>query len=131
MKVIKTLGGIGVVLIVVYIILVKYSTVESRFKCEGQLTSTDGATPVFVYMRLEEYRWWVGLWGDSDGAIHIEIPNTYVGYFGDVTSVGDQYQIRGSSKELVGNFSALSNTLAIRLPVSRETDFFDGTCAPY
>lgn len=127
-KAVKILGAIGGAVILLFLFVANFSSVESRFRCPGGISSTDGSYPVTVYLKLEEYRWWVGLWGESDAAIHVEIPNTYIDYFGNVKKVGDQYQIRDSAKNLKGNFSTLSNTLAIQLPVKLKTDFFDGTC---
>ena len=63
-----------------------------------------------------------------NAAIQIEIPNTHIDYFGTVKKVGDQYQIFDSTNSLKGNFSTLSKTLAIQLPIKLKTDFFDGTC---
>lgn len=111
-----------------FIFVVNFSAVESRFQCPGEISSTDGSHPVTVYLKLDEYRWWVGLWSESDAAIHLEVPNTYVDYFGNVKKVGYQYQIWDSAKNLKGNFSTLSKTLAIQLPVKLKTDIFDGTC---
>jgi len=128
MKLMKILGAIGVAVLLLFVIVAKFSTVESRFQCPGEISSTDGIRPVTVYLKLEEYRWWVGLWSESDAAVHIEIPNTYIDYFGNVKKVGDQYQIFDSAKSLKGNFSTLSKTLAIQLPIKLKTDFFDGTC---
>jgi len=128
MKLIKILGAIGIAVLLLFVFLAKFSTVESRFQCPGQISSTDGVRPITVYLKLEEYRWWVGLWSDSDAALHIEIPKTHVDYFGHVIKVGDQYQIFDYDKTLKGNFSTLSKTLAIQLPVIQKTDFFDGTC---
>lgn len=70
----------------------------------------------------------MGLWSESNAAVHIEVPNTYVDYFGHVKKVGDQYQIFDSGNKLKGNFSTLSKALAISLPLKLQTDFFDGNC---
>jgi hypothetical protein len=128
MKLMKILGAIGVAALLLFISVAKFSIVEFRFQCPGEISSTDGSHPVTVYLKLEEYRWWVGLWSESDAAMHIEIPNTHIDYFGNVKKVGDQYQIFDSAKSLKGNFSTLSKTLAIQLPLKLKTDFFDGTC---
>jgi hypothetical protein len=128
MKLMKILGAIGVTVLLLLVFVAKFSTVESRFQCPGEISSTDGVRRVSIYLKLEEYRWWVGLWSESDAAVHIEIPNTYIDYFGNVKKVGDQYQIFDSAKSLKGNFSTLSKTLAIQLPLRQKTDFFDGTC---
>ena len=128
MKALKIFGVIVGVVVLLFVFVANYSAVESRFQCPGEVSSTDGLHPVTVYLKLEEYRWWVGLWSDSDAAIHVEIPNTSVEYFGNVNKVGDQYQIWDSERNLKGNFSTLSKTLAIQLPLKLKTDFFDGIC---
>lgn len=111
-----------------YLFLVKFSMVESRYECVGTLSSTDGDKPLTVYIKLGTYRWWVGLWSNSDGQVHTEIPNTHIGYFSNLKKVGDQYQIFDLDMNIKGNFSSLSNVLALQLPVVSMTDFFDGKC---
>jgi hypothetical protein len=128
MKAVKILGAIGGAALLLFLFVANFSTVESRFQCPGEISSTDGSRPVTVYLKLEEYRWWVDLWSESDAAIHVEIPNTYIDYFGNVKKVGDQYQIFDSAQRIKGNFSLLSKVLAINLPLKLQTDFFDGTC---
>ena len=128
MKAIKILGTFGVAVVLIFVFLANFSAVESRFQCPGEISSTDGSRPITVYLKLEEYRWWVGLWSDSNAAVHIEVPNTYVDYFGNVKKVGDQYQIYHSANKLEGIFSILSKALAINLPLKVQTDFFDGNC---
>ncbi len=128
MKLIKILGATGVAVLLLFVFVAKFSTVESRFQCPGQISSTDGLRPITVYLKLEEYRWWVGLWSESDAAMHIELPNIHIGYYGNVKKVGDQYQIFDFAESPKGNFSTLSKTLAIQLPIKLKTDFFDGTC---
>ena len=128
MKAVKILGAIGGAAVLLFLFVANFSAVESRFQCPGEISSTDGSRPVTVYLKLEEYRWWVGLWSESDAAIHVEIPNTYIDYFGNVKKVGDQYQIFDSAQRIKGNFSMLSKVLAINLPLKLQTDFFDGAC---
>lgn len=128
MKAVKILGAIGGAILLLFVFVANFSAVESRFQCPGEISSTDGSRPVTVYLKLEEYRWWVGLWSESDAAIHVEILNTYVDYFGNVKKVGDQYQIFDSAQRIKGNFSTLSNALAMNLPLKLQTDFFDGIC---
>lgn len=128
MKAVKILGAIGGAVLLLFVFVANFSAVESHFQCPGEISSTDGSRPVTVYLKLEEYRWWVGLWSESDAAIHVEIPNGYIDYFGNVKKVGDQYQIFDSAQRIKGNFSTLSKALAINLPLKLQTDFFDGTC---
>lgn len=128
MKAIKILGTFGVAVVVLFVFLANFSAVESRFQCPGQLSSTDGSRAITVFLKIQEYRWWGRLWSESNAAVHIEVPNTHVYYFGNVKKVGDQYQIFDSARKLRGNFSTLSNALAINLPLKLQTDFFDGNC---
>ena len=111
-----------------YLILVNFSMIESRYECDGSLSTTDGDRPLTLYLKLGTYRWWVGLWSNSDGEVHTEIPNTHIGYFNNLKKVGDQYQIFDFEMNIKGNFSTLSNVLALQLPVVKKTDFFDGKC---
>jgi hypothetical protein len=129
MKIMKILGVIGVTVILLFVFLTKFSTVGSRFQCPGEISSIDGSHPITVYLKLEEYRWWVGLWSESDAAVYIEIPNTHVDNFNDVKKVGDQYQIFDSSKKVKGNFSVLSKALAINIPLREQINFFEGVCS--
>jgi hypothetical protein len=128
MKALKIFAVIVGAVVLLFVFVANYSAVESRYQCLGEVSSADGSRPVTVYLKIEEYRWWVGLWSDADAAIYVEIPNTSVDYFGSVNKVGDQYQIWDSEKNLKGNFSTLSKTLAIQLPLKLKTDFFDGIC---
>ena len=126
MKLIKVLGVILITVIFLYAFAVKFSAVESRFQCSGEISSKDKekSLPVEVYIKLEEYRWWVGLWSESDASLHLEIPNTSFDYFERLKKVGDQYHIFDSQKNLSGNFSMLSKALAI----NTSDGFFDGVC---
>ncbi|MEE9911290.1 MAG: hypothetical protein K4571_06160 [Deltaproteobacteria bacterium] len=124
MKLIKILAAISVVVLLLFIFVFNFSSVESRFQCRGEISSKDGSRPVTGFVKLVKYRWWVGLWSESDAAMHFEIPKTYVDYFGNVKKAGDQYQIFDSEKRLKGNYSTLSNALAIKLHIG----FFEGTC---
>lgn len=124
MKTVKILGGFVVAALLLFVFVAKFSSVESRFQCPGEISSKSGSHPVSVYLKLEEYRWWVGLWSESDAALHLEIPNTAFDYFENVKRVGDQYQIFDAQKNLKGNFSTLSKTLAL----NTSAGLFDGVC---
>lgn len=128
MKAVHILAVIGGTVLLLFIFVASFSAAESRFQCPGEISSRDGSLPVTVYLKLEEYRWWVGLWSESNAAIHLEIPNIYINSFGNIKKVGDQYQIFDSAQRIKGNFSTLSKALAINLPLKLQTDFFDGTC---
>jgi hypothetical protein len=107
-----------------FAIVVNFSEVESNFECSGEMTSDSISKPSTIHIKLNEYRWWVSLWSESDGNFCLEIPNTHVQYYSNVLDLDPQIQIQGHQKELKGDFSKLSKTLALDTPVG----FFDGTC---
>lgn len=120
-----TLGG----LLVLFLFVANFSATEKSFQCSGEITKDNipqGAKT--VYIKLTEYRPWVGLWSDSSGSVHLEIPSEGYEYFDHVDKVGDQLQIYQSypQKTPKGNFSALSNVLAI----DTLYGVFEGNCQP-
>ena len=99
-----------------------YSVIESSYECVGKFShSTRDSTT--IYLRLSEYRFWVRLWSDSDASLFTEVPNNYVDYYSHLEEVANQFQIYQYDR-FKGNFSTLSNTLALDTPGG----FFDGNC---
>ena len=123
-KALKYLGALLAVVILLFLFVANFSSVASTFECIGKTTTEGASQPSTIYIKLDEYRWWVGLWSESDASLHMEIPDSFVDYFGHVARVGDQYQIFDFNKNLKGNFSILSKALALSTPAG----FFDGTC---
>lgn len=124
----KYIGFAVLCLVVLFFFAANFSAAESNSQCSGEI-SFDGTTrPMTLYLKLTEYRPWVGLWSDSDGSITIEIPNEWVEYYGHIEEVGDQLQIYETypQKTLKGNLSMLSKALAVDL--GSPFGFFDGTC---
>lgn len=124
MKIKTAVFTIIALLIIAAGIVLGFSSVDSRLQCGGQITSGDESKATTIYIKLEEYRWWVGLWGASDGNLNLEIPNTVLEYYPHIDEVGDQLQIYINQSEFRGNFSKLSKVLALKTPVG----FFDGEC---
>ena len=130
MRALKVLGSILAGAILLYLFVVNFSAVQSRFECSGEilLKGGEGATePLTIYIRLEEYRWWVQLWGDSDGNLWVEIPNENFLSFNHLSEIGDQLQIfdgYGEEMELHGYFSKLSKFVSLKTPGG----IFDGPC---
>ena len=126
-KALKYLGFALAGLIVLFLFVANFSATEKSFACSGTITKeniSQGSKTVFI--KLTEYRPWVGLWSDSSGSVHLEIPNEWYDYFDHVEVVGDQLQIFDSypQKTIKGNFSTLSNALAIDTPAG----LFEGNC---
>lgn len=124
MKAAKYFGLVLVAAFGLFLFVVNFSSAASSFACVGNTSSPQGSRPATVYIKLEQYRWWVGLWSESNGSLHVEVPNTSIDYFGHVVKVGDQFQIFDGQRNLKGDFSALSNTLAF----GTTSGFFDGNC---
>lgn len=124
MKIIKILGLVLLVIVTLFIIVANFSAISSKYKCTGEISFEGNKESKTLFVVLEEYKWWVGLWSDSDGNVHLEIPNKYVGYYSHVVDVGNQRQIYESPNEMKGNFSTLSKTLSLRTPYG----FFNGEC---
>jgi hypothetical protein len=123
--VLKSLGALVLVCAALLIVVINFSAVEARYECRGRLGNDSGGEPATVYFVLERYRWWVGLWSDSDGNLRLEVPNRWLSYYAHVTEVGDQLQIRnGQDDDIAGHFSTLSKTLALRTGYG----VFDGAC---
>lgn len=123
MKLTKYAGAAVVAAFILFLFVAYFSSVESRFRCSGDISSQGGSQPITIYMKLNEYRWWVGLWSDSDGSVWLEIPNRTLEYFERVVEIGDQLRFY-EQKEPRGHFSALSKNLAV-ITISWS---FDGTC---
>lgn len=107
-----------------FLFVVNFSSVASSYECKGEISVGESKVAKTVYIVLEEYRWWVGLWSDSDADLQLEIPNEHFGYYSHVVAVGNQLQIYDRPNEMKGNFSKLSATLALETPYG----FFEGKC---
>jgi hypothetical protein len=117
-------GGILGAGLLLFLFIVNFSAVESRYECAGELTTADAKRKATAFLHLEEYRWWVGLWSDSDAALWVEVPNETVEYFSYIVRAGDQMQIFENPTVLEGTFSTLSRRFALKT----HAGFFDGSC---
>lgn len=124
MKALKYLGGVLAAAALLFLFLANFSSAASSYECVGQTRDEGGARPSTVFLQLEEYRWWVGLWSQSDGALYMEIPNSFVYHYIYLDKVGHQYQIYDTAKKFSGSFSTLSSAFA----VSTSLGFFEGAC---
>ena len=124
MKIAKFLGILLLVIVGLFLFVANFSSVSSNYECTGEISLGESKESKTLFIVLEEYRWWVGLWGNSDGNVQLEIPNEHAGYYSHVVEVGNQLQIYEPPNEMKGNFSTLSKTLALKTPYG----FFDGKC---
>ena len=124
MKAAKYLGAVLLSALGLYLFVVNFSSVASSFECVGNTSSPQGSRPATIYIKLEKYRWWVSLWSESIGSLHVEVPDASIEYFGPIVKVGDQFQIIDGHRQLKGHFSALSNMLSL----GTASGIFDGSC---
>lgn len=124
MKLVKYLGALLFIVIGLFLFVANFSSAASNYECPGEISTGENKAPKTIYIVLEEYRWWVGLWSDSDGNLKLEIPNEHLDYYSHVVEVGNQLQIYDPPNEMKGHFSTLSKTLALKTPYG----FFDGKC---
>lgn len=111
---------------ILFAAVVNFSEIRSKYACNGVFTSGEDSIKGAIYIKLNEYRFWVALWSynKSDGNFHTEIPNELFDYYSKILEVGDQIQIYNNDSIGIGNFSKLSKTLAIKT----TKGFFDGAC---
>lgn len=127
MKLAKYLGGLALAAVLLFAFAITFSSVESRFECNGTLSSKNASSPATIYIKFAQYRWWVGLWSASDGALWVEVPKRTTDYFGNITKVADQFQISRSPEELKGLWGYFS-TLSGALVLETSAGNFDGRC---
>ena len=97
---------------------------ESRFICEGRFDSGPFSKPMTVFLKIAEYRWWIGLWSDSNGSVWIEVPTEWVDYAPRVADLGELMRFYGFRNEVEGQYSKLSQILSYERP----NGVFEGTC---
>jgi hypothetical protein len=116
-KLLKFFGAFVVLVVLIFLVIVNFSGVETRYRCSGVLETTGEEQSTTIYMKHTQWRWWVGLWGDSDGEIRVELPDGHNTHTSQIKEVGDQIQIFRirTGNELAGNFSLLSQRLALEL----------------
>jgi hypothetical protein len=96
----------------------------SRFSCEGRFDSGPVSQPMTVFLEIAEYRWWIGLWSDSNGSVSIEVPTEWLDYAPRVADLGELIHFYGFRNEAKGQYSKLGRTLSYERP----NGVFEGTC---
>jgi len=123
MKALQYIGVVALAVVLLFFFVANYSSVKTSFECPGGLTNSNLTEPTTIFFRLEEYRWWVGLWSESDGNLWLEVPNISVEYYAQLVEVGDQIQIYYDGAP-AGMFSTLSKSFSL----DTHRGFFDGVC---
>jgi len=109
------------ILLLCLIIIINFSGIEHKYSCKGEFTRNKISEPTTSYLIINEYRWWVHLWSDSDADMWLETRNKDLNYYSEIKSNNIAYLIYGDD---TGHFSKISNKLNITV----GTGFFDGDC---
>lgn len=129
MKNMKILGGLLAAVVLLYLIALNFSEVESRYECAGTYTKDGLEQPTTAFLKLNKYRFWVGLWSDSRGSVWIEVPNKTVEYFehvqGDDLLAFKNTQHGNGLDSDQGTFWLLSGALNFEI---RYWGKFNGAC---
>ena len=129
MKILKIIFSIIAVVVLLYLFIVFFSGKTTTYACEGNVKTSSGEYEQDAFVELVEYRWWVGLWSDSDASVWIETPkpDSWTYYYGHVTDSGSMLNLFGgqSNNELEGNYKKLSGQLSF----NTVQGIFSGTCA--
>jgi hypothetical protein len=125
-KMAKYMAFLVVGLVLLFLFVANFSAKESKFECKGELVKDGASNASTIFIKLTEYRPWVGLWGNSTGSLHLEIPNEWVEYYDHLEVVGNQLHIFETypTKTVKGSLSNLSQALLIETALGT----FKGTC---
>ena len=94
--------SVGVTLLI--LVALGYAAIEnsieeiSNFRCTGNLKNK----PAIIYVRMEVYRWYAGLWHGTDGSVHVEVPNEYSYRRGSIKNYGDSIAVCWSDGSVCG-----------------------------
>ena len=121
---IRAIAVLLAVLVGGFLVVVNFSSVETRYKCPGTLYSANESAPETAYIRVQRYRPWVGLWSESDGNLLLEFPHKAVEHFGQLEASSINLQIGTSDAPFKGIFSTVSNTITVNTHLGQ----FQGTC---
>ncbi|MDP3635899.1 MAG: hypothetical protein Q8R51_00785 [Azonexus sp.] len=109
-------AAIGIALLA-FVVIHKYSMIETKYQCAGQLTYEGSVTKDSAHLKVQEHRW-----GNPDGQIFLETRNS-TNTFLQVSKAGDIFQINDVSERAAGYFSQLSRRVSIVTPkISFEGD---------
>jgi len=125
----------GVVLF--FVVVANYSEEVTQYSCLGTYkTKNETEEPGEVFIKVNKYRWWVGIWNDkSDGTIFVEyrkgidpntkIPLSYIDHLLDTSHAEGVIHIRDSKMTPAGAFYLLSGSVTLKSTYG----WFDGKCS--
>jgi hypothetical protein len=122
-SILKFLFGLTVFLIALLVFAVYFGSSETKFRCEGNISSSPTSTTRVVFLKLQMYKPWI-FWANSAGQAWTEVPNKESEYYSDVDENGDYIHFTSSYSKKWGSFSTLSNSILVVL----DDGSFEGEC---
>jgi hypothetical protein len=115
-------------IVAIFLVIANFSEKEQRYECSGNTTGPQARADLKLYLKTTEFRWWIKLWGESQGTVWVELPREFTYSFGHVKIAGEKWDIYKdiTPRQLTGDFSTLSRALAIEL----GQEVFRGQCRP-
>jgi hypothetical protein len=117
-------GALLLMLLVLAFGVVNYSTSSSTYRCQDAIAETSERQAVYIV--LNEYRPWVGLWNNSDGNLYFLWPARDVTTSFSLQKSADTFRAYSHPDltGLKGQFSLGNKALRIETPNGN----FDGVC---
>ena len=127
MKILKWLGSAILIVIIGLVVVVKYSSTTTVYECDGkqdyELEGQPRSYLAKMFLKLEEYRWWVHLWSESDGFLTVEIPDDTNEFYEGIQDSGDMLEVWKD-----GTRQGLFSRLSMRLSLKNPNGYYSGTC---
>ncbi len=127
----KIIVGVAALVGILIFVVVNFSEISSEFVCEGELLQDAERKQDTAFVVLNEYRWWVHLWGQSDGNIRVQLEKTILDhYVSRIEKIGDDflaiYKFWNDDKtKVVGGLQSASSKLTI---IFHDGSVFVGKC---
>jgi hypothetical protein len=116
----KVLLGLVVSLGAALYVVVNYSTTKKELTCQGHWQRGTERQPEVAYVVLTEYRWWVHLWAESDGDVHVQTAKlAMANYIPFVDKIGEDSLAlfifkHDRSGKTVGGYRAANGDITIK-----------------
>ena len=105
---------IAIIGVLLYVVINHSVAQETKVVCNGSFFSKGQPLPKQdIYFKFQKYRWWVHLWGDSDGVVYVERSGGLLEVIHDIEIVdgwGDVVFDKVSGVKR-GRYSAMSKTM--------------------
>jgi hypothetical protein len=110
--------------VALFLVAANFSSVQTTYKCSGSIISGRTSSLKVAYLRIENYRPWVGLLSKSDGSLMFEIPRRTTEYFDYLQESSINLRIGRSDAPFLGTFSSISKTITLNTGIGQ----YEGAC---